>query len=1142
MEKLIILRQLGRWQMRDEGLNDPSKVAESSLKNVYWARVMVGLTGPLHDFNPIQTNFMEIIKGLPHTGAMLREQYRNNNVLVKSFGNSLYDNIIINDTRAHGYGFTNWFYRVWDGISSFVTDPKTAGFNWYVVRQTAWDALHEVALFLGDYIVTTLPYNEGKDIFLEPPRETLYFGPREGQYQASQYLPRMDVKARLKEILDTHSKPLSKKVSRIKGLGVVSDKENADRKFILNYGKTMLAVTLQKLSNLHVVGSGYLYPIPNEKTPIGTWEAAPAFASGDSDYMWSTDERLLPAFVRTLESEGWNRVAHLIKESVGLPRGQAYGYMLNKSDDIPIATLFQLLLNDLDGKYLKDAYKAQAYNYSIEDKIIFQAIVDGEIDYITGTRGGTADGGSSKKGDPNYQRFLYYYPTTDNTSYTAQVKNMPGFYNRLYNPGWGTASPFESIHKAQRNSIFYYMFFFEGGQLGRKIRQGIFKMYPHYLSNIDHAIAEDTYDLMANYVQRQKTGVATGGTGVRIDLENAMNTIGGSAQIFQYKPTVGTHVVNSYEDIIDNSIIATADQMYNHVEVLYDSEPDPTNDISRAEYRAQAWISYDQDPDYLRTYQTYMKNLDPNLFFNTFEANAYIDGANSETQSASMLTQHAIAQQVLMNVMKPMYQGTLTILGNPHIKPWDQVFIHDDSISMYGPIEVEQVVNTISATGGYTTTIIPNLCVTYKSASKAIDDLILSLHATIQTAGLLGTLLKHAATIGAIWFAMKPKMLHPFQGDVGGKLGKYLTAGVVDVSEATEALNKTKKMRSIAAQKTIFKKHMSSSDYKIAAVGAEDYSKLRDTGKLMNKQFDLDIKADLPGSGETGGVKGGKSTTARLNNTRSSLTGKLFQTQADWEAWRDLGDFYKEASETKGKTLNPKTKVKETQASYKKKFKNWQKMTKKHHLVKVTAGPSVSRYRIITKVTRYGTSLDLQLIQKAADGKLSPKALTAAQKTIKDVLKKVTNRSLNGQSLNKLKNRLVDLQRKSLARETRSVMNATLDKSISNLSIRSSLMSGALRVLNWVGWAWTAYEVGHYVWDSLTIYATGKIFMAGLLAGENQLAWIPLEYQGKEYIAGLEGIMGTPRGIDTILWGEFQGDNNQFNRVLSLLEMTMQGE
>ena len=73
--------------------------------------------------------------------------------------------------------------------------------------------------------------------------------------------------------------------------------------------------------------------------------------------------------------------------------------------------------------------------------------------------------------------------------------------------------------------------------------------------------------------------------------------------------------------------------------------------------------------------------------------------------------------------------------------------------------------------------------------------------------------------------------------------------------------------------------------------------------------------------------------------------------------------------------------------------------------------------------------------------------------------------------------------------------------------------------------------------DMLTTYAKGKIFLASMLAGENQLNWLPLEYQGKEYTAGLEGIIGTTRSASTVLYGELSGDLSVSNRAFLEVEM-----
>ena len=57
----------------------------------------------------------------------------------------------------------------------------------------------------------------------------------------------------------------------------------------------------------------------------------------------------------------------------------------------------------------------------------------------------------------------------------------------------------------------------------------------------------------------------------------------------------------------------------------------------------------------------------------------------------------------------------------------------------------------------------------------------------------------------------------------------------------------------------------------------------------------------------------------------------------------------------------------------------------------------------------------------------------------------------------------------------------------------------------------------------------------------NQLVWVPLEYQGFEYTAGMEGIIGTPRGVSTILMGEMSGDGQSSNRTMVVLDMLAKG-
>ncbi len=65
----------------------------------------------------------------------------------------------------------------------------------------------------------------------------------------------------------------------------------------------------------------------------------------------------------------------------------------------------------------------------------------------------------------------------------------------------------------------------------------------------------------------------------------------------------------------------------------------------------------------------------------------------------------------LKHEVSKLYQGELVILGDPTIKPHDIVFVYDNYTDMYGPVEVREVVHTMTEDTGFVTTIIPDMCV-----------------------------------------------------------------------------------------------------------------------------------------------------------------------------------------------------------------------------------------------------------------------------------------------------------------------------------------------------------------------------------------------------------------------------------------------
>jgi hypothetical protein len=126
---------------------------------------------------------------------------------------------------------------------------------------------------------------------------------------------------------------------------------------------------------------------------------------------------------------------------------------------------------------------------------------------------------------------------------------------------------------------------------------------------------------------------------------------------------------------------------------------------------------------------------------------------------------------VLMTALKDVYRGEITILGNPKIRPYDIVFLMDNYNDFSGPVEVEQVVHTISPQTGFLTQIVPDLY-------NTISDIV-----TQSNLGALGT------------YAYRRYMQHAgidFPKQYETEVDKYLRAnrgygGMVENLQATNA-------------------------------------------------------------------------------------------------------------------------------------------------------------------------------------------------------------------------------------------------------------------------------------------------------------------------------------------------------------------
>ena len=176
----------------------------------------------------------------------------------------------------------------------------------------------------------------------------------------------------------------------------------------------------------------------------------------------------------------------------------------------------------------------------------------------------------------------------------------------------------------------------------------------------------------------------------------------------RFKPFRKWHNVNSYTDIISNDIEATADGWYTEVQVQYTTTPiwgadsdaeDAAEDVKPGDTtpgNANALIDWDSD-------KVVTKQANVDLSPQYVRSTSY-----QFVNAKSIGLAKTYARALLAKQAKEMYKGSLTIMGNPYIRPYDVIMLSDTYNNMYGPIEVEEVNHIFSPETGYVTVIYPD--------------------------------------------------------------------------------------------------------------------------------------------------------------------------------------------------------------------------------------------------------------------------------------------------------------------------------------------------------------------------------------------------------------------------------------------------
>jgi hypothetical protein len=175
----------------------------------------------------------------------------------------------------------------------------------------------------------------------------------------------------------------------------------------------------------------------------------------------------------------------------------------------------------------------------------------------------------------------------------------------------------------------------------------------------------------------------------------------------RFRPFRNWHNLNSYTDIISNDIEATADAWYTEVEIQY-SDSRLKNNVPAAVTNPNAFIDWQKD-------NVVVKKANVDLSPQFIRRTTY-QFPNCKSKGMA----NTYARSILAKQAKEMYKGSLTIMGNPYIKPYDVCILNDTYNNIYGPIEVEEVHHIFSPETGYITQIYPDTFVVEEDVTPYI--------------------------------------------------------------------------------------------------------------------------------------------------------------------------------------------------------------------------------------------------------------------------------------------------------------------------------------------------------------------------------------------------------------------------------------
>lgn len=255
------------------------------------------------------------------------------------------------------------------------------------------------------------------------------------------------------------------------------------------------------------------------------------------------------------------------------------------------------------------------------------------------------------------------------------------------------------------------------------------------------------------------------------------------------KPYQQYHIYTSYTDIISNKITAS-DKDVRTVAVGVYTGPGMFSEKTKSV--GPLYLDIDIYPEKQKT-----TNINCNFEYRNLDIIPFtipvVDYAVDELgeNGGYQIAWRATAMG-LKDTVKDMYTGELIVMGDPSVKPYDKMFVHDIYEDIQGMAEVEAVVHSFSVETGFTTSITPD-CISaidnkYEQVSNSlIRDLATPVLASHTALVMTGSLYQK---INRAFFFSASQAVKGF-GDTSGKIvnavGNLLgKENIVKYSEITD--------------------------------------------------------------------------------------------------------------------------------------------------------------------------------------------------------------------------------------------------------------------------------------------------------------------------------------------------------------------